>query len=342
MKSENPRVSIGLPVYNGARFLQKTIEAILNQSFQDFELIIADNASTDNTEEICREFAAKDKRIHYHRNQQNIGAALNYNLVFQLSRGEYFKWAAHDDIFAPKFVEKCVEILDKNPDVVLCHSITKVIDENGNFLENNDELYVKFTNDNVKLKTDSQKPHERFFDIAYLPHSCYQIFGMIRSSVLKETPLIDNYAGADRLLLARLSLFGTFYQIPEHLFFLRRHSEQSINIIARSIHLYTIWYDPSKKGKIIFPRWRRFNEHIIAINQSPLNRKQRLGCYFVLAKIFKIYWRGMINDVAIAIIQIIEQLYSLLNSFISGNKSSPNELIFNRIPRLGMTHLDLS
>ncbi|CDN12425.1 MAG: glycosyltransferase [Richelia sp.] len=342
MKSENPRVSIGLPVYNGARFLQETIEAILNQSFQDFELIIADNASTDKTEEICKEFAAKDKRIRYHRNQQNIGAAPNYNIVFQLSRGKYFKWAAHDDIFAPTFVEKCVEILEKKPDIVLCHSMAKVIDDNGNFLENNDELYVKCTNENIKLKTDSQKPYERFCDIAYLPHSCYQIFGMIRSRILKETPLIDRYAGADRLLLARLSLFGTFYEIPEQLFFLRRHSEQSININARSIHLYTIWHDPSKKGRIIFPRWRRFNEHIIAINQSPLNRTQKIGCYLVLSQIFKIYWRGIINDLVIANIQIAEKIYSLITSILTGNKSSQNELIFNRIPKLGMTNLDLS
>ena len=337
MTCENPRVSIGLPVYNGSRFLKTTIEAILNQSFQNFELIIADNASTDMTEEICREYAAQDKRIRYHRNQENIGAAPNYNLVFQLSRGEYFKWAAHDDIFAPEFLEKCIEVLDKDPEIVLCHSMAKVIDENGNFLDNKDELYVKFTNDNVKLKTDSQKPYERFCDLAYLPHSCYQIFGVIRSSILKETPLIDRYAGADRLLLARLSLYGRFYEIPEHLFFLRRHSEQSININARSIHLYTIWHDPSKKGKIIFPRWRRFNEHIIAINQSPLNWQQRLGCYLVLATIFTIYWRGMVNDLVIANIQIIEQLYCTLNSRINANFSPKEDLIFNRIPRLGMT-----
>ena len=338
MEYKNPLLTIGLPVYNGERFLTTTIESILSQSFQNFELIIVDNASKDMTEEICREYAAKDKRIRYHRNQENIGASPNFNLAFKLSKGKYFKWAAHDDICAPEFLEKCVKVLEKNPDVVLCHSIAKVVDENGNFLNKNDELYVKYTNDNVKLKTDSQHPHERFVDLAYIQHSCYQIFGVIRSSILKHTPLIDNYAGADRLLLARLSLFGKFYQIPEHLFSLRRHSGQSININARSIHQYTVWHDPSKKGKIIFPRWRRFNEHIIAINQSPLNWSQRLGCYLVLAKILQRYGRGMINDLVIVVIQIVDKFYSTLKSRINSNFHPKGDLIFNRIPRLTMNN----
>ncbi|WP_200817535.1 glycosyltransferase family 2 protein [Calothrix rhizosoleniae] len=342
MEYENPLLTIGLPVYNGERFLKTTIESILNQSFKDFELIIVDNASEDMTEEICKEYAAKDKRIHYHRNPDNIGAAPNYNHAFKLSKGKYFKWAAHDDICAPEFLEKCIEVLEKDSDVVLCHSIAKVVDENGNLLNKKDDLYVKYTNDNIKLKSDSQKPHERFFDLAYIQHSCYQIFGVIRSSILKKTPLIDNYAGADRLLLARLSLFGKFHQIPEDLFFLRRHSEQSININALSIHLYTIWHDTSKKGKIIFPRWRRFHEHIIAINESPLNWPQKLSCYLVIAKILKLYWRGIINDLVIVSIQIIDKLYYILKGRINSNFYPKGDLIFNRIPRLTMNNFNQS
>ena len=117
-----PKVSIGLPVYNGEPFLSETIDAILAQTFKDFELIICDNASTDDTERICRRYAARDKRISYYRQHHNIGAAGNFNRVFNLSSGEYFKWAAHDDLIAPEYLARCVEILERDRSVVLCHS----------------------------------------------------------------------------------------------------------------------------------------------------------------------------------------------------------------------------
>ena len=91
------RVSVALPVYNGERYLRIAIEAILTQTYQDFEFIISDNASTDSTEQICREYAAIDKRICYHRNEKNIGAPRNFNRAFELSHGEYLKWATCDD-----------------------------------------------------------------------------------------------------------------------------------------------------------------------------------------------------------------------------------------------------
>ena len=97
-----PRVSVGIPVFNGERFLAETIESILAQTFKDFEIVISDNASTDRTEEICRSYAARDPRIRYNRNDTNRGAAWNHNRVFELARGEYFKWQSHDDFCAPR------------------------------------------------------------------------------------------------------------------------------------------------------------------------------------------------------------------------------------------------
>ena len=337
MKCENPRVSIGLPVYNGARFLRTTIESILKQTFEDFELIIADNASNDTTEEICREYAAKDRRIRYYRNPENIGAAPNYNRVFQLSKGEYFKWAAHDDVCAPELIENCVQVLDSNPDVVLCHPMTKVIDDNGNLLQKDDELYVKWANENIKLRTDSVKAQERFRDLACCPHSCYQVFGLIRASVLKTTPLIDSYGCADKVLLARLGLLGRFYEVPKHLFFLRRHSTQSINIHAQSVHLFSIWFDPSNRGKIIFPRWRNFFEYFAAIKQVPLPWLDKLACYLTLGELLQQEWQGMTKDLVVATIQILDKFYCTLNSSLNSSYSPKTDLIFNRIPRLSMT-----
>jgi glycosyltransferase involved in cell wall biosynthesis len=117
----HPKVSIGMPVYNGENFIVESLDALFAQTFTDFELIICDNASTDRTGEICREYAARDARIRYCRNETNIGASANYNLTFELARGDYFKWAAHDDICAPTYVERCVEALDRDPGVALAY-----------------------------------------------------------------------------------------------------------------------------------------------------------------------------------------------------------------------------
>ncbi len=123
-----PRVSVGLPVYNGENFIKDALDSILAQTFEDFELIISDNASTDGTQQICRQYTSKDQRIRYIRNDGNIGASKNFNQVFELSSGEYFKWIAHDDLCAPEFLERCVEVLDQDPSIVLCFARPKAID----------------------------------------------------------------------------------------------------------------------------------------------------------------------------------------------------------------------
>src|SRR5438128_3187989 len=110
-----PSVSLGLPVFNGEAFLVQVLESILAQTYGDFELIISDNASTDATPDICRVYAARDPRIRYVRNATNVGAARNFNRVFQLSTGEYYKLANADDVCAPTLVERCVAVLDTHP-----------------------------------------------------------------------------------------------------------------------------------------------------------------------------------------------------------------------------------
>ena len=127
----SPTISIGLPVWNGARYLADAIESILSQTFTDFELIISDNASTDDTAQIAQNFAERDRRIRYHRNEENIGGARNENLTFELSRGRYFRLSAYDDLVEPTLLERCVETLEQDPDAVLCFPETLVIDERG-------------------------------------------------------------------------------------------------------------------------------------------------------------------------------------------------------------------
>ncbi|MGL5871086.1 MAG: glycosyltransferase family 2 protein [Xenococcaceae cyanobacterium] len=349
-KALPPCVSIGLPVYNGENYLAEAIEAILAQTYTNFELIISDNASSDRTQSICEHYAAKDSRIRYYRSEQNRGASWNFNRVFDLAVGKYFKWAAHDDICAPKFLEKCVAILDRDPSIVVCHPQVKVIDREGKYY-NDEDAYVKLTNANVKLRTNSFKPQERFSDLVSFPHSCYQVFGLIRTSALKQTPLIDKYAGSDRVLLVRLGLLGRFWELPECLFYLRRHPEQSVKICSYSMHLYNYWHDPATRGKVTFPHWRVFSEYIAAIEQTRLPWQQKLQCYWQLRFLLFGAWqlgRLMAIDLLVALIQVLEKMGSIeflenlyhkrhgIEKSATDDKKIDN-LIFGRYPKLGKT-----
>ena len=131
MGAAQPVISVCLPVYNGGSFLEETIESILGQTFTDLELIISDNASTDDTEKICCRFAERDSRIRYFHNPENLGAARNFNITFELARGRYVKWQGHDDPIPPDFLEHCVAVLDNDPSVVLAYGRQIAIDEHG-------------------------------------------------------------------------------------------------------------------------------------------------------------------------------------------------------------------
>src|SRR5207244_11742434 len=129
--SRKPRLSIAVPVRNGGRFIGQTLDSLLAQNYSDFELIISDNASTDQTEAVCQAYAVRDRRIRYHRSSQDFGSARNYNYLFQQARAEYFKWAAADDLYAPEFVGRCTEVLEHDPSVVLASAKPRFIDEHG-------------------------------------------------------------------------------------------------------------------------------------------------------------------------------------------------------------------
>ncbi len=274
MKNHQPRVSIGMPVYNGELFIKDAIDSILAQTFEDFKLIISDNASTDKTEEICREYAARDIRISYYRNEKNLGAAKNFNRVFELSSGEYFKWAAADDIIAPDFLAKAVEILDRDPSIILCQSKVKLIDKNDHFrdqygiiLGDYDATKIRFRINgkcirdyedakihlNMQMNNlSSHQPSKRFGDLILTKHHwCFEVFGLIRSHILKQTSLIGSYVGSDRVLLAHLGLLGRFAEIPDFLFYNRDHAKRTAYYAP--LYLQLDWYDTSKKGKKSWP-----------------------------------------------------------------------------------------
>ncbi len=274
---DKPRVSIGLPVHNGANFLAEALKSLLAQEYSDFEILLCDNASTDRTEEICREYAARDPRVRYFRNPTNLGAAPNFNLAFEMSQGEFFRWHAHDDTTAPSFLGKCVQRLDADPGTVLCHSQVRILDQEGNLLEDHEYL----------PEMDSDSPLKRFSDLLFTKNRCFEVFGLIRSSVLKKTHLMGSFPVGDRVLLAELAFHGKFEEIPERLFFSRDHDSRSVRQLATQQERAT-WFDARYKGKLTFPEWRTFVEYLKAIHRSPLPYRQRLACYRLMVK--WVYW----------------------------------------------------
>lgn len=290
-----PRVSIGLPVYNGENFLADAIDSVLAQTFTDFELVISDNASTDRTESICRAYTAQDARIRYYRVDQNKGAAWNYNRVFQLSAGDYFRWLAHDDKLAPDLLQKSVQVLDAHPDVVLCSTWVVDIDEND------EALITKQTTVDYRVGRASK----RFWNLSEVrpDYLCEEVFGLIRADVLGQTKLIDYYTDSDRTLLAHLGLFGPFYEIPEPLFFHRMHSHSSVRVNPDR-HERMLWFDPSLKGRLFFPHWLQLKELFVVVGQSPVDLKERLMCYLYVLRWAKRRRRYLKGDLRWAVEQV--------------------------------------
>lgn len=303
LDSSSPKVTIGLPVYNGENFIEEAIESILAQTFEDYELVISDNASTDKTAEICQRYAHQNPRIRYYRSAINRGPAWNYNRVFELAQGEYFKWAAHDDVLTPHFIEKAVVRLEHNPAAVLSFSQVEVIDETSERIESYD----------VQLATDSDSPVRRFQEMMSLKHRCYDIFGLMKTAVLAQTPLIGAYAGSDRVLLSRLSLQGSFEIIPEPLFQARQHSQQLIAMLRLPryrllrMHDYAVWFDPKNKGRLLLPNWRIFYEYFSAVRSVSLKKADRLRCYHALLIWLVSYhnWAKLLRDLLIVAVQIL-------------------------------------
>jgi hypothetical protein len=221
--SNRRKVAIGLPVYNGSRFIEGALTSLLDQSYSDFDLIISDNASTDQTEEICRDFARSDARIRYIRQEKNLGAVPNFNRVFELSDHEYFKWAAVDDFCHPSYLKKAVRVLDAHPEVVWCHARSSHTDEAGQLLDDPASLDVSY------VEREASHAHDRFKAVLLGAKGCLDSYGLIRSSAIRKTPLFLPYYGPEKVFIAELALLGQYKEIQETLFFARVVAEGSGN-----------------------------------------------------------------------------------------------------------------
>jgi hypothetical protein len=204
-----PLVSIGMPLYNSAHYVREALDALLAQDYTNFELIISDNASTDATEEICREYVARDARIRYERAESNMGAVWNFRRVFDLSRGEYFMWASFDDLRAPQYLSRCVEALEAQPQAVMCCTDIQIIDEDGRAIEEADFP--------LGIRMSGREVWQRMRAIARSVY-WYDFYGLMRRSVLAATRPPQPSWGFDVILMMDMCLRGEVLLVPEKLF----------------------------------------------------------------------------------------------------------------------------
>ncbi len=273
MSSHQPCVTIAMPVYNGEEYMREALDSVLSQTFDDLEIIISDNASTDKTEDICREYAENNSHIRYYRNDKNVGAIENFNRLFALSNGKYFQWVSYDDKWSPNFLEDCVAALEKDNSIVLCYGKTEFINSDGDYTRTLQEecRYI-----------DCSEPHKRFRDILIRGTSACpsQIFGLIRADTLRKTSLMGEYYGSDRVILSELSLLGKFKRLDSCIYYRRLHNRQSVRL------------NPLEKAKWINPQGKRgmkvekaVYEYVSTVNKSNIGIYHKAVCYFSIAQL---------------------------------------------------------
>jgi glycosyltransferase involved in cell wall biosynthesis len=277
-----PLVSVGLPVFNGENFVAHAIQSVLAQTLTDFELIIQDNASTDRTADICREFAAGDPRVRYFRNPRNLGAAPNYNLAYSMARGRYFKWLAHDDYIEPAYLAETSRVLEERPEAVLCNAVVRYIWGDGADIG----LY-----DSGLARADVASPAARFAAMVLPSHSCVDFFGLMRKDAMKHSLLHASFHGGDRALLAQMALRGRLVQLAEPLAVMREHGERYTRQKSSPAQSLT-WHDASMRRAIAFPTWRLYAEYLKMVRHEALGTGERVRCYGVLAQWWACNWNS--------------------------------------------------
>jgi glycosyltransferase involved in cell wall biosynthesis len=258
-----PRIGIGMPVYNGEEFIRQAVESHLAQTFGDFELVITDNQSTDGTEAICREYVALDRRVRYVRNDSNVGGPGNFRQSFRHCRGVYHKWSTADDWWDPTFLEKAVAILDRDAETVLVYPKTVLVDNSGQETSRYDD----------KLHLRQDRPSERFIRLYQTIGLCQAHLGLIRRDRMARTGLIGRELASDIRFLAELSLYGKFFVIPEYLFF-RRFHETSSSWDRSSMDRQVAYYAPDRSG-FRFHVWRRYAHLLWAVARAPVSSAEK-------------------------------------------------------------------
>jgi glycosyltransferase involved in cell wall biosynthesis len=204
-----PRLtSVGLPVLNGERYLEEALEALLAQDYEPLEIVISDNGSTDRTPDICRALARRDNRIRYHRFETTSAGHVNFNRVLGLSRGEFYLWAADDDLRSPRMISSCVAALDADPAAVLAYTDIELIDEHGAVLETR----------SVPLELDGLDAAARCRRVIQALDTYDVVYGVMRGDVVRRNRGSRLVWAPCVPLALDLAAAGSYAHVPEVLF----------------------------------------------------------------------------------------------------------------------------
>jgi glycosyltransferase involved in cell wall biosynthesis len=281
------KVAIGMPVWNGEKYVSEAIESILGQTYGDLELVISDNASTDATAEICRGYAKQDARIRYIRQEKNIGAAPNHHEVVRHSSGRYFKWACHDDVLVPEFIDECVRVLDADEAVAVCCPATVLINEDGSLVryspqhEGMVDHYGNVWRVKENMALTSADPADRFAAVLCNIDWCFEIYGLIRRSALEQISVMPSYYGGDKVLLAELSLIGRYHLLGAPLFHRRCHPGQSSSPQTSS---YRALWISGRRGQLVPTQLRLMTAYLRAALGAKLTPVQRSRCLSAIGR----------------------------------------------------------
>ena len=281
-KHITPRLTIGLPVYNGERYIESAIISLLQQTFTDFELVISDNGSTDRTPEIVQALQLRDTRIAFHRNTENIGAAANFNLVAKRAAGTFFAWANHDDLWASTYYERCIAALLKDESAILSYAKSAKICDDGTLVA---ELMGDLGISNDRADKRLRKYHDHFIATdrsnGWSGHEIeglwMPVYGVIRTEVLKRTDLIGTYISSDTVLLEQLAAYGKFLEIDEVLFFKRDHEGRSMRDSLAYDNRWK-WFTGQDVRVFLFPRLQILYKRLRAIGNTTLRPWDKALC----------------------------------------------------------------
>jgi glycosyltransferase involved in cell wall biosynthesis len=243
--TDPPRLTVGFMTYNVERYLAGAFDGVLAQNYDDFEVVVCDNGSTDATLDICQRYASKDNRFRVYRNETNLGYAGNVHRVVSLARGEYFRLTSHDDRIAPTLLARCVAALEANPRAVLSYPRGTVIDEND----------IEICPSPGERDLRSPSPSRRIIDLVQAWQHCNEVYGVIRTDVLRRTGLIGTYVSSDRRLLVELAARGEFELVDEPLFYRRLHGADSFGP-ERSGSLFA-WLEPGLSTRTRPPKYSK-------------------------------------------------------------------------------------
>jgi Glycosyl transferase family 2 len=262
---DGPLVSVGIPVFNGERFVRQAIDSILAQSHRNLELIVSDNASTDGTSAIGREYAMRDPRVRYFRQQRNIGAPGNWNFVATQARGKYMKWGSANDYCDKKMLTACVEVLESDPRVVLCYGTTRLVDEVTGTMQSFDGDF----------SLTEERPSVRLSRLLSEMSLNNPQSGVIRMDVLRKTGLERPYPSGDLVLMAELAMAGMFILLPQP-FQYRRIGARTFSSFLSGTELRQ-FLDPQGKLRPGFDRLRLYADFFLSVMRArmPAQEKRR-------------------------------------------------------------------